>query len=383
MPVDLLRAALPRQPDPDLAQAALRPRIAHAALDALAAARARPSHATPILSRYFRENRGLGSKERPVASEAVYGVIRHEALLDRAGASDDEGRLRLWARLMEGERFEDLPSQGDVPDLATALGLPEAVAGEWLEGLGLEGAAALAAAMAERAPLTLRINRQRTDRDRYREILAEEGVQSEPCAQVPDGLRVLSRVNAGALPGVRDGLFEVQDEASQRLVTALAPLLAEVHHALDLCAGAGGKTLAMAALGARVQAWDARSHALDELSQRARRAGVERLVRVRPPEPAPLVLVDAPCSTVGRLRRDPALRWGFDPGRHVQAQRALLAQGAALVEPGGWLVYATCSLLQVENGHTPPGDWTVEGARTLWPHVDGTDGFFWSVWRRP
>lgn len=353
-------------------------------MDALGEARASPDYATPILARRFRQERRLGSRERPVVAEAVYGVIRHEALLSRAGADTDEARVRRWATLACGERFAELPSRGSLRDYADALSLPEEIAGEWLERLGEVGAATLGAALGGRAPLTIRANRARISREELADRLREAGVPSEPCA-TPDGLRLPGRPNAGSLPGAREGLFEVQDEASQRLIAALEPLLAEQGarpKVLDHCAGAGGKTLALAALGARVRAFDLRSHALDELTARARRAGLLGLVSVGQPRPAPLVLVDAPCSATGRLRRDPALRWGLSPERHLGAQAALIRQGADLVEPGGVLVYATCSLLRAENAHDPGPGWELLAAVELWPHLDGTDGFAWRIWRK-
>jgi len=143
----------------------------------------------------------------------------------------------------------------------------------------------------------------------------------------------------------------------------------------------GGKALALAARGARVRAWDVRGDALGRLQRRVLRAGAD--VTVTRPAPAPVVLVDAPCSGVGRLRREPALRWGLEPSARLALQRQLLAQGAELVEPGGLLVYATCSLLAEENAHAPPGGpWERVEERVLWPHREGTDGFSWRSWRR-
>ena len=116
---------------------------------------------------------------------------------------------------------------------------------------------------------------------------------------------------------------------------------------------------------------------------RARRAGAG--IAIGEPTPAPFVLVDAPCSSTGRLARDPALRWGLEQDRHLGAQADLLAAAAAIVEPGGVLAYATCSLVEAEQAHAPPdedGPWTMEQDVVLWPHESGTDGFSWRVWRR-
>ncbi len=119
---------------------------------------------------------------------------------------------------------------------------------------------------------------------------------------------------------------------------------------IDLCAGAGGKALALAAKGARVRAWDERSEALAELERRAARAGAD--IEITPePGTADVVLVDAPCSGTGRLRRNPALRWGLEAGAFVDVQRQLLRAARGCVAPGGRLVYATCSLLRAENDH--------------------------------
>ncbi len=353
-------------------------------MDILGAARASPSHATPLLARRFREERRLGSKERPVVAEAVYGVIRHERLLDRAGAGDDDARVDGLADLLSGDRLAGLEAGDPRTDYADALSLPERLAGEWLDRLGPLEAARLGAALAGRAPLTVRANRARTDRARLAARLEAEGLRVEPCAGAPDGLRLLDRVNAPSLAAFQEGLFEVQDEASQRLCEAALDALARAGlptRALDLCAGSGGKTLALAARGVRVRAHDVRSRALDELWTRARRAGLDALIRLGEPRPAPLVLVDAPCSGTGRLRRDPALRWGLRPP-DLDLQRQLLHQGAALVEPGGLLLYATCSLQRAENDHEPGPGWTCEERVELWPHREGTDGFAWSLWRR-
>ena len=380
---DLLRCALPTAPQPALADALSRPALAYAVQDALAVARARPAYATPTLAAWFRENRRLGSKERPAVADGVYGVIRHEALLTRAGATTDLARVEALLGLLRGDRFPGLTSEGPEADYATALSLPGVLASEWLRALGPDEAAALGGALGGRAPLVVRANRARADRAALAARLAAEGVVSAPCVGAPDGLVLSGRIQMTSLVSYREGWFEVQDEASQRFVEALVPHLERDDRVLDLCAGAGGKALALASRGARVRAWDVRGDALDELLRRAGRAGVGERIRVGPPRPAPLVVVDAPCSSSGRLRRDPALRWGLDPTRHRAAQAALLAQAAALVLPGGVLAWATCSLFAAENEVQPPDPvrWDLLEQCVLWPHRDGTDGFAWRIWR--
>lgn len=375
---DLLRCCLPDAPAPALAEAIQREKLLSGAVQALKAARQVRANPAGALSRWFRKNRWLGSKERPIVQEAAYGVIRHENLLTRAGAWEDADRVAAWGRLMAGERFPELASTTPAEDYATALSIGFRIASEWLERLGPEGAAALGGALSGRAPLTIRANRLKTDRDALAARLAEEGITTAPTAQAPDGLHITQRANLQALDSFREGWFEVQDEASQILVEAVP--VEPGQRVLDLCAGAGGKSLGLAARGARVTAFDVRDDALRELVKRAERSGAP--IAIDEPSAAPVVLVDAPCSGTGRLRRDPALRWGLEAGAHVPVQQELLAAAASLVEPGGCLVYATCSLLGEENDHPAPEGFVEQERRWLWPHHDGTDGFFYAIWRR-
>ena len=249
MSVDLLRSALPDAADEALSRAIGQPRLRGAAADALVAARARPTLAGPTLARWFRQARQLGSKERPIVQEAVFGVLRHQALLERAGAHTPVEAVDAWARLVGGERFDALQSEGPVPDLATALSLPQDIAAEWLEALGAQEAAALAGAFSGRAPLCIRANRARTGRDALARRLLAEGLPTKPSALAPDGLLLQRRANLPELGSWREGLFEVQDEASQLLIDAIP--LQPGQRVLDLCAGGGGKSLGLAALMAR------------------------------------------------------------------------------------------------------------------------------------
>lgn len=375
---DLLRAALPGRLDPELAQAARRPFIADHVVQALAAGRVQPRAAGAAMAAWFRRTRRLGSKDRRRVQELAYGVVRHQGLLDRAGAGSDAERVALLAQVLEGERFPGLAAGTPAEDLATALSLPEEVAAEWLELLGPLEAAAFAAVQATQAPLYLRVHAGRSGPD-----AAATGLPVPTRLHPPWGIELLERCDLHTTPAWQQGLVEVQDLSSQRFVQAIAAQ-AELagSRVLDLCAGAGGKTLALAALGARVHATDLRAEALAELAKRAARAG-DAVVLGPPEADYDLVVVDAPCSGTGRLRREPTLRWGLEPDRHVQAQRQLVADGAARVRPGGLLAYATCSLLRRENDVEEPEGWTLLEARVCWPHRQAGDGFGWRLWRRP
>lgn len=307
--------------------------------------RADPRHAGPILSRAMRAERSLGSKERPVAGDLLTGLIRHE----RALARIDADPLRAWLRLAEGE----LPDLDDPPDAyAIATSLPDDLAGEWWARLGPERAIEHARTLAGRAPVWLRVLREPVD---------------IPVAHTRRGasLRLDAGANVHTLDAFRDGRIEVQDLGSQRI--AEAAFLGPGCTVLDLCAGAGGKSLTLAALGARVTAWDVRPAALQELTFRARRAGLP--IRVAEPRgPYDVVLVDAPCSGTGVLRRHPENRWKLR--FPTDTQRDLLARARRL---GGRVVYATCALTLRENEEIA-GEGT-----TLWPEPGESEGYFWAT----
>jgi 16S rRNA (cytosine967-C5)-methyltransferase len=290
--------------------------------------------------------------------------------------------------------------------------------------MGLEEAKALAHAMNQRAPLTVRANLLAGTREALRERLSEEGVAAEPTPHSPWGLVLDGHANAFALRAFRDGLFEIQDEGSQ--LVALACGARPGWTAVDACAGAGGKSLALAMEmrnKGSLHALDVDADRLGEARRRARRAGVHNLrTRVIPasgPEAeaaaadlagtADLVLVDAPCSGLGTLRRKPDARWRLEPGdpaRFAEVQRELGTRFAGLLRPGGRLVYATCAIGRTENeevaaflaargpGLVPlPLERTLgaERARVLGveghllrlaPHRHGTDGFFVAAFER-
>lgn len=310
--------------------------------------RAKSRMAGPILSQALRQTRALGSHERPIAGDLLLGLIRHERALARIAADP----IEAWLKLAQ----EGVPTLPDPPNAyAVALSLPDWLAQEWWERLGEERAIALAKTLAGRAPVCLR-------------VLREPVELPVPFRRVGERSIILEgRCNLLATDAWRNGQVEIQDLGSQRIVEAAFPGVGA--RVLDLCAGAGGKSLALAAMGAKVQAWDVRPDALRELEKRAGRCGLS--VKIAPPSGSyDMVLVDAPCSGTGVLRRHPENRWKFS--FPVETQAKLLEQARKLAPR---VVYATCALTLREN-EEQLRPWKPEWQQTLWPEVDGQDGFY-------
>jgi 16S rRNA (cytosine967-C5)-methyltransferase len=234
--------------------------------------------------------------------------------------------------------------------------------------------------------------RARGEREALRAVLASKGVEAVPTRLAKKGLIVITpRPNLLGL-GLQ-GQFEVQDEGSQLLGELVDARAGE--EVLDLCAGAGGKTLQLAGDGARVHATDIDLERLERLRTRASKANVPVLIHGKAP-PVNLrvdrVLVDAPCSELGVLRRGPDLRWRIEPGivdTMPAVQRELVEKGLAQLKPGGTLVYATCTITRAENEAvvesvlaTHPELERARGDLQVDPFHHGTDGFFAAVLRR-
>jgi 16S rRNA (cytosine967-C5)-methyltransferase len=249
--------------------------------------------------------------------------------------------------------------------IAVAQSYPDWIVDAFIADHGAERAEALCVAMNRRAPLYARANRLKNTREELAVELAKENVESKPLALAPDGVELLSHHNAYGLAAFRDGRFELQDAASQLVAELVAPPPRGT--VADVCAGAGGKTLALGArLGnrGRILAFDVYDSKLEELRRRARRAGLTNLEArlVDPTQAAEMVareagrfdrvLVDAPCSGLGVLRRHPETKWRLDAGARTRLpveQRAILETYAPMVKQGGRLIYATCTVLTAEN----------------------------------
>ncbi len=315
-------------------------------------------------------------------------------------------------RLARAHPDLQLPALDEDPTahLIDALSMPLAVAERWVELLGPEEAAALARASNEVPPLVARVNATKTNRDALLEELCTRLPDAALCRLAPLGIVLGHHGFPGHDPAFLEGRFSIQDEASQLVVELLDPQPGE--RIFDACAAPGSKTCAIAERigpGGRVDAADRHGRRLALVRRGARRLGLDNVHTQELDATQPLpegeaydrVLVDAPCSGLGTLRRNPDARWRFDRDavvRLVEVQAAILRRAAAVVRPGGTLVYSTCTLLPEENGDLvqafldeakdfarvprealPEAVLPViaeDGSLQTWPHRHGTDGFF-------
>ncbi len=401
--------------------------------------------ADAVMSRYFRQHAKLGSRDRTLIAEAVFFALRRLASLKWMMQPAHPARAPRLAALITLARqhgaaaLDPRAVRNDERAVRHALAMrvanaPSAVRVEvpmWLYERvcdQYEDADALLAALCEPAPLDLRVNTQRAQRDA---VLAElrsstrshAPLHAEATPYSPEGIRLLEKPGLTRWPLYQDGKIEVQDEGSQLIARLVAPRRGEM--VVDFCAGAGGKTLAIGSLmrsSGRIYAFDIHARRLAGLGPRLKRSGLSNVhpaaiqsendIRVkRLSGKIDRVLVDAPCSGSGTLRRNPDLKWRFDEGEMQRVngvQHNVLRASARLVKPGGRLIYATCSLLRQENQDVverfvaeqpqfsllPAAEIlraqgiAIEGAEHTAPyfvmltHRHGTDGFFGAVLQR-
>ena len=400
-----------------------------------------PFPADSVVSRYFRQHRELGHADRGFAAETVYAVLRRKRSLSvRCGEDVTSRRLLLAAlacvngmnrreldvvlREVEGKwlaeakavRPEDLPPavRLDLPDW-----LYETLTGQF----AVEDLEKLAISLNQSAPLDLRVNLLKAEREPVLARLKADGLAAEACRYSPIGIRLIGKPSLSRHPLFLDGSIEVQDEGSQLLGYLLQPKRGEM--VADFCAGAGGKTLLLGAMmrsQGRLYAFDVAEKRLAKLKPRLARSGLSNVhpVRIESENDIKIkrlagkldrVLVDAPCSGLGTLRRNPDLKWRQTPESVAelnQKQASILNAAAGLVKQGGRLVYATCSLLEAENEAIVSGflaahpdfvslsaidvlrkqgieiEATVsaDDRLRLLPYQHGTDGFFAAVLER-
>ncbi|MEY2633739.1 MAG: hypothetical protein RIR00_2393, partial [Pseudomonadota bacterium] len=340
----------------------------------------RPADAA--LSHYFRLNRELGHADRGFVAESVFAVLRHKRSLEAICAGRRGPRHLLLAVLLKvrGWSLENLQGVLHAADRewlaamdelnfvtlppAVACNLPDWLYERLLAEYGEAETRTLAAALQQPAPLDLRVNLLKADRDAVLAQLGEDDIAATPGQWAPTAIRLAEKPALSRHPLFIDGSIEVQDEGSQLLACLVAPKRGEM--VADFCAGAGGKTLALGALmrnTGRLYAFDVSDKRLANLKPRLARSGLSNVhpIRIEHERDARIkrlagkmdrVLVDAPCSGLGTLRRNPDLKWRQNEtgiAEMVAKQRAILDSAARLVRPGGRLVYATCSLLAEEN----------------------------------
>jgi 16S rRNA (cytosine967-C5)-methyltransferase len=337
--------------------------------------------ADTTLSRYFKDHPRLGSRERGAVAEGIYAILRNKSFFTdfaEAGASPTMRRLTILglaeavgADALGGlseeetaflERVQQIDRTLMPPQMRTNL--PKWLYDKFVAQYGETETLALAEALNKPAPLDLRVNSIKATRDEVVAALAEAPIAAETMPYAPLGLRVLKKPALQNLPLFKSGAIEVQDEGSQVLSQIVGAKRGEM--VVDFCAGAGGKTLALGALmrnTGRLYAFDISEKRLAKLKPRLARSGLSNVhpVQIAHERDAKIkrlagkidrVLVDAPCSGLGTLRRNPDVKWRqkVEAVAEMQEKQASILAGAArLLKGGGRLVYATCSLLNEEN----------------------------------
>ena len=417
--------------------------------------------ADALIDTFFRSHKYLGSHDRKFIAETTYGTIRHlrkcELMITSAMEELNESLveedkilflvvsyLSLQGR-MEGVVLEAISSKLKTPRLAEKISyilsvlskpipvyrepaltrisiehsFPDWMVQRFIEQYGEHEAEKICSSLNEPATLTLRVNTLKTTVEVGQAKLSEQGVESKKTLLSPFGLNLSKRINVFSFPVFRDGWFEVQDEGSQLLPFLIDPK--PNAKLLDICAGAGGKTLEFAALmknRGEIYATDINSFRLEELRKRVKRAGVQnvRIQEIHSIEDLTgqysnffdIVFVDAPCSGLGTIRRNPGMKWKVTEqtvNEVSEKQKSILHSSVPLVKPGGRLVYATCTLLRQENEdvveefmESHPEFKLIEAAELskkwniglvptglfikLFPHIHGTDGFFCAVFEK-
>lgn len=342
-----------------------------------------------FLSTYFRANKALGSKDRGVIAETVYGMIRWRGLLDHARPQSTwEQRFDCFV----SPAFNELKHSPDIP-LHIRLSFPKILFDKIVDSHGMDKSIEICTTCNEAAPTTARVNTLKITRDALLQQW-EQLYQVAPCRLSQEGIVFTKKVNFFEMPEFKQGLFEVQDEGSQLLAGLIKAQPGEL--VMDYCAGAGGKTLAF---GPRMQnkgqifLHDIRKYALEDCRKRLRRAGLQNAQVLHHDDASKLkklkkkmdwVLVDAPCTGTGTLRRNPDMKWKFSLEmleRLVGQQRMIFERALSFLKPEGQIIFATCSLLKEENeeqvAHFMKTYGLIESDRfqTL-PIRGGMDGFY-------
>jgi 16S rRNA (cytosine967-C5)-methyltransferase len=349
------------------------------------------------IHQYFRTHKALGSQDRGFIAETIYGLIRWQGLIDHLTNYDRDWEVRLKTFLQNDMR--ELSNDPTIP-LPDRISFPAELFETIVNSHDLENAIDLCRISNFQAPTTIRVNLLKSTREAlFTEW--ENLFEISRCQHSPDGILFHKKINFFGLDEFKEGLFEVQDEGSQILANLMKPLPGD--QVLDYCSGSGGKTLAFAPqMQSKGQIFlhDVRTHALMEARKRLKRATIQNAQIIHADEVARLkklkkqmdwILVDAPCSGTGTLRRNPDMKWRFDRAmliRLVGLQRQIFEKALSFLKPGGKIVYGTCSLLKEENQEqlehfVKTYNLAVVGEPFMsLPSEGGMDGFFGVVLER-
>lgn len=345
-----------------------------------------------FLRNYFKQNKAIGSNDRKFLAETIYTMFRWLGLIDYLSPDHSwESRVETFTKI-------DINKARLNPNIPAhiSVSFPKSFYDFLVDSLGKEKADTFCLASNSQAPTTIRVNPLKTSRDELFETWKEK-YEIVKCSQSSLGIIFKKRENFFGMDEFKNGLFEVQDEASQ-LVSFLLDAKPG-HQVLDFCSGSGGKTLGFAhKLNSKGQIYlhDIRDFVLGEAKKRLKRAGIQnaQVLFFNDPKKAKLkksmdwVLVDAPCSGSGTLRRNPDMKWRFNPStieNLEKEQKQIFAEALSYVKPGGKIIYATCSILPQENQNQVEYFLSKFPVRLMqspletFPLEGGMDGFFAAV----
>jgi len=344
-----------------------------------------------FISHYFRENKSLGSKDRGAIAEVIYSMIRWQGLIDHLTEKPVSWEKRFHT--YNNVCFKDRQNDEEIP-LHIRLSFPKVLFDLMVASVGIDQTIELCKISNQVAPTTVRANSMKITRDELMNRFTEP-YQVRVCKDSEFGIVFIKKINLFGTPEFKAGLFEVQDEGSQLLAALVKAQPGQ--QIMDYCAGSGGKTLAFApAMQNKGQIFlhDIRSRALAESKIRLRRAGIQnaqvveahdekRLKKLK--KKMDVVLVDAPCSGTGTMRRNPDMKWSFSADtvpRLIGQQRTIFEKALSFMHPKGKIIYATCSILVHENQDQMNHFLSTYNLKVVgepfqtYPTDGGMDGFF-------
>tara|TARA_B100001750_G_scaffold231123_1_gene228429 strand:- start:236831 stop:238123 length:1293 start_codon:yes stop_codon:yes gene_type:complete len=396
--------------------------LVFAVIDALHLIFNEGEYADKVVQKVLKFDKRWGSRDRGFIAETTYEMVRYKRLYaEIAGVKAPYNRpdlFRMWAvwavlkgiQLPDWKQIEPTPERrikGKFDELSKIRKYREAIP-DWIDelcekALGDELWTKEIAALNEQAEVILRTNTLKTTREKLRKILLDEGIVAEPIKGYPLALKLVERANVFVTQAFKDGLFEVQDASSQ-LVSELLDVQPG-QRVVDTCAGAGGKSLHLAALmenKGQLISMDVYISKLKELKRRARRNGAHNIetreidstkVFKKLYGSADRVLIDAPCTGLGVIRRNPDTKWKLQPeflDKILATQAEIIRSYSKIVKPGGKMVYATCSILPQENGDQVQSflqseegkDFSLVKDKNIFASQSGFDGFYMALLQR-